>query len=190
MKRALAVLFGATVLTFAGNAAAQFPRSGTVSFGADRLMGVYFAGRSDFDWRLLGLGAPPGGTLAALPRFSVDGFVTDGLSLGGSLAIWSTEWNAGWARGSSDSVMIAPRVGYAIDFNDTFGFWPRGGPVILTDNIGGDDLYLTFEAAFYAMAGRSWGFTFGPTVDLGLDGPGRNREKTLGLISAGIFGWI
>ena len=105
------------------------------------------------------------------------------------MAIWDYDWG-GRFGGGTDGAMIAPRIGYAIDFNESFGFWPRGGPVFLTGDVGGDDIYLTFEAAFYGMAGRSWGFTFGPTVDLGLDGPGRERRHTIGLISAGIFGWI
>jgi hypothetical protein len=72
-----------------------------------------------------------GGT-TNFPRLSLDYFPIEGLSLGGSLlyihTTSETETDAGSADGPSSTTFgIAPRVGYAMAFDETFAFWPRAG---------------------------------------------------------------
>lgn len=53
------------------------------------------------------------------PGLALDYFVTDGLSLGGELR---------YIKDRDDkTISIAPRIGYNIDFNDTFSIWPQLG---------------------------------------------------------------
>lgn len=106
------------------------------------------------------------------------------MSVGG--AFW-------WSSRDDDShLIVAPRVGYAIDFSRSFGFWPRGGLTFRNDDFDrGDDeeLALTLEAMFYGSPAEHFAFTFGPAFDLGIAGD-REEAQNFGIITFGVLGWI
>ncbi|MCC6216122.1 MAG: hypothetical protein IT376_14755 [Polyangiaceae bacterium] len=81
-------------------------------------------------------GNPQAFTAGNVPRLALDFFVTEGVSVGGSLtyASISTESESevdgqtNKEDGPTISVfLINPRVGYAIPFDETFGLWIRAG---------------------------------------------------------------
>jgi hypothetical protein len=150
-------------------------------------MGLYFLDAGQ-NYTLLGLGAgPPSPSPYQIPRFAFDGFVIDHLSVGGSLAVWTFDPHRGR---SFSGVLLAPRVGYAFAFNDTFGFWPRGGFSFWSFDHD-DEFALTLEAIFYASPVEHFAFTFGPTIDIGIAGDSDfDRQHSIGIVTAGIMGWI
>ncbi len=67
-------------------------------------------------------------TVFDMPRIAFDGFVIDGLSIGGSLAVYQASFGlSGQNSQSYTDVLIAPRVGYAYLFSRSVGIWPRAG---------------------------------------------------------------
>ena len=123
----------------------------------------------------------------SFPRIGADYFVIDGLSLGGSLGVFTssgefeTEVMGETVDGDTGSVsgfLLAPRVGYAFMFNDTFGIWPRGGITFMHAGYEDDDnneasssvWALTIEAPFVIAPLPHVAFTVGPTFDLGVTG--------------------
>jgi hypothetical protein len=183
-----------TVALLAPAARAQrFGRSGDVSLGADRLSGIYaFDEGADYTVFALGAGPVYGSHPYTTPRLGVDVFVIDHLSIGGSLAFWAYsdgDDEGPGNRGDDDSgFLLYPRVGYALSFNDTFGFWPRGGLTFRSFN-GNDEVALSFEAMFFAVPVQNFGITFGPTLDAGLAGEG-DEALVLGIIAGGLFGYL
>jgi hypothetical protein len=173
-------------LTSVGARTQAFGQKGDVSFAADRLMGIYLF-KEDPDYRqrtIVGLGAPPAGHPYTTARLGIDGFVTNGLSIGGSFAYWSYDGPSG--------VLFAPRVGYAIEFSNSFGFWPRGGLTYRNFGAGrnrDEELALTLEGMFYGAPVKHFAFIFGPAFDIGLVGDG-GEARNFGLLTAGILGWI
>ncbi|MEZ4227293.1 MAG: hypothetical protein R3B13_40525 [Polyangiaceae bacterium] len=110
-------------------------------FGVDGVMGVDFArdkleptgGESTSKTTSINLF---GGGAAGLPRLALDYFVMEGLSVGGSFIFMTssneTETSAGGTSatvdgGSTRTLALHPRIGYAIPFDETFSIWPRGG---------------------------------------------------------------
>jgi hypothetical protein len=166
--------------------AQTFGHSGDVSFAADRLMGIYLISEDPNDRRrtVLGLGAPPGSHAYTIARLGIDGFVIDRLSLGGSFAYWSND--------GPDGFLFAPRIGYALEISNAFGFWPRGGVTYRSFGAGrgrDEELAITIEGMFYASPARHFAFLFGPAFDIGLIGDG-GEAVNLGLLTFGILGWI
>jgi hypothetical protein len=85
-------------------------------------------------------------------------------------------------------------VGYVIGFDDTWGFWPRGGVTFTSwdfNRPGGEDdeVALSFEATFFATPVEHFGFNFGPALDLGLAGDG-DEAVSIGVFAGGVFGWL
>jgi hypothetical protein len=110
------------------------------------------------------------------PRAAIDFFLTDGLSLGGSVAFYS--WGGDADR---DGFLLAPRVGYAIGLGTSATFWPRGGITYFNEEeAGGSPEYtqlgLTGEAMFVIWPRRDWGILLGPTLDLGFSGEVGNED--------------
>jgi hypothetical protein len=178
---------GVLAMTVATPAAAAeaFGQQGDIAFSAERLMGIYFLNDEPFSGTLVGLGASPSAHPYTTARFGFDGFVVNKLSLGGSFVFTSDSPKRG---GNSTEVLLAPRVGYALQISDAFGFWPRAG-FTYRNNDGNDELALTLEAMFYGSPVQHFAFTFGPVFDLGLVGSG-NEAVNFGLLTAGIMGWI
>ncbi len=195
MRYSLTAALGLTLALATSPALAQeFGRSGDVSFAADRLTGVYFADEGP-DFTSIAIGGSPIGFSHpyTTARLGIDFFVIDHLSVGGSLGIFHINWDAGPGDQDATGFLLYPRVGYAINFNDTFGFWPRGGLTIRNGDdedfwFFGDEVALSFEALFFATPDH-WGFNFGPTLDAGIAGDG-DEALSFGLITGGVFGWL
>jgi hypothetical protein len=126
----------------------------------------------------------------SVPRVGFDYFVIDKLSVGGSLMFLTQsgeheEEDPGQTTTndlpSSTLFVFAPRVGYALMFNDTIGFWPRGGFTYYnastdvelagaTTEYSENGLAFSLEALFLIAPIPHFGFTVGPTLDLALTG--------------------
>jgi len=192
-----ALALACTGTTIARSADAQaFGNKHDVAFSAERLMGVYFydeapggPGPQPSSSTHIGLGVAPVGASVSpylLPRLGFDYFVIDSLSIGGSLGFG--DYDPEGANNSTSGAIIAPRVGYALEFSKVFGFWPRGG--FTYRNFGSNEEFaLTLEAMFYAAPVEHFAITFGPLMDLGIAGTG-GEAKNFALFSAGLVGWI
>jgi hypothetical protein len=190
MKSKLAILAAGSVFSMTTLAQAEFGRQGNVAFSADRLSGFYIHDQGGFTGNVLALGASASRFSAyTTARFGVDGVVVDHLTIGGNLALWSLGGDA-----DGFGFLIYPRVGYVINFGQSFGFWPRGG-LTFTSWDGGawwredSEMALSFEANFFGVATSNFGFTFGPSLDLGVAGDGP-MARSFGIIAGGVFGWL
>jgi hypothetical protein len=184
MHKSIGIAAIALVTTLAAPSYGQFGERAKVSFAADRLMGIYIFRGEGHD-TTFGLGGPPAFHPYMLPRLGIDVFVIDHLSIGGSF--W---W---YAHDDNSNFLLSPRVGYAIDFSHSFGFWPRGGLTFRNNDAGpnnnNDEVALTLEALFYGSPADHFAFTFGPVFDIGLAGDG-DEARNFGIITFGILGWI
>lgn len=183
-------IVGAAALLFlvarAAPCAAQLGERARVTFAADRLMGIYIF-RGEAHDTTFGLGGPPaGGHPYEGPRLGLDFFIADHLSLGGSF-MWSSHDD-----GNDSHLLLSPRIGYAIDFSRSFGFWPRGGLTYRNDDLrngNNDEVALTFEGMFYGEPAEHFALIFGPVFDIGLAGT-RDEARNFGIITFGVLGWI
>jgi hypothetical protein len=157
----------------------------------------------------------------SVARVGLDYFVIDKLSIGGSLMFLTQSGESenelpGATTNvdlpSSTMFVFAPRVGYAIMFNETIGIWPRGGFTyynVSTDNeeAGGttelseNGLAFSLEGLFLIAPIPNFGFTVGPTVDIGITGgfeienppaPTQEADRTITDIGihAGVAVWF
>ncbi len=124
---------------------------GQLVFGVDRVMGLSIdslktstpAGDVTLKSTTISLfglpnSAPPSGSAGftapslMFPRLALDYFVVDGVSIGGNLVYAHSSGSIDTPAGSNDTGStdvfgIAPRVGYAYQFDETFSIWPRAG---------------------------------------------------------------
>jgi hypothetical protein len=177
-QAALALAF---VVAPALAAAAEGPvPTGTLALGAERLSGFFHITEDPEDGDSettdeFALLSAQSAFPSDMPRFAFDDFVTDGLSLGGSLSFvhLSLENDS-----TVDTLLLAPRVGYATFFSDSVGIWPRGGITYwkrtLTDPDGDarkvSSVALTLEAPLLFSVGDAAWITLGPMLDLGIAG--------------------
>lgn len=150
-----------------------------------------------------------------MPRIGIDGFVIDGLSLGGTLFVAhrsvdanlnATAFTGTGGSGSVTDFLIAPRIGYAMMFTDSVGFWPRGGFSYYHESVSPDagrDISVHFislglEIPFIFALTSGFAITAGPLLDIAVDGSlsedGTNvdvteKYTTFGL-AAGLMGWL
>lgn len=168
-----AALSGLCAYTLSSAASAEIGKPLDVVVSAERLFGIYGVERDyepddldDDDDTSIGL-LMQGYHLSpvTVPRVAIDIFIIDSLSLGGSLGLYSND------IGNSSGVLFAPRVGYAIEFNRQWGFWPKGGFTYYSQNNPDRGHFsLSMEGAFTFMPDPSFGFTATPFLDLGLGG--------------------
>lgn len=171
----VATLFGTTVAAQAQTRELGSPGQFTLS--AERLFGFHWVsthvdgqgGAPDQDGTSTMVGF--GWHYAQLPPFNqpragLDYFITNGLSIGGSLGFFSGSVNEEGRGVDDDGFLLSPRIGYAMPLSRTVSFWPRGG---LTYISAGDYsiLALSGEAAFVFQPHPSWGILLSPTLDLG-----------------------
>jgi hypothetical protein len=145
-----------------------------------------------------GLGIDP---LYNTPRLGVDYFVIDGLSLGGSITYMTTstkdESPVRTRDGPTYSAFVfAPRVGYALMFNDFVGIWPRAGITYYnakietesTNTVNGvtttstttnklDGIALTAEVPLILSPAPHVALTLGPTLDFPLSGTTKHTNS-------------
>jgi len=203
---ALATVFGLLGVSSVAQAQDSFGKPLDVSFAVERPFGFYWTsanvdppgpGDFDIDGNGFALGWSQDGHYSGLqiPRFGVDVFVIERLSVGGALGFmsWDVENDDGDTIADRDGFIFAPRVGYFIDFSEHFGFWPRGGFTYYTmDDPDQHEFLLTLEGYFTFAPRDGFGFLFGPTIDFGLSGEYDDadfNERSLGIM-IGMFGWI
>jgi hypothetical protein len=177
-----------------------------ITFGVDRVMGIAFDRATispdqggDITYKATNIalfGNPGGGGQAPsmmIPRLSLDYFVAEGISVGGSLLYFTqsteTETDAGSADGPTTSTFaISPRVGYAMAFDETFSLWPRAGITYFSSKSESDSatgtgtdtrtvsgLDLTVEAMVGISPIENFAILVGPYVDLGLSGTAKDE---------------
>lgn len=210
MRKLVSAMLGAAVALGSGSAMAQeFGAKGTPAFGADRLFGLnlHHESREDgagldhsTDTTDFGIVWRSPVDYAEVPRLAFDYFVIDGLSIGGSIGYASV---GGDADGSA--FLLAPRVGYVWMFNDSIGFWLRGGLTYANQTRGNapndnhENVFaLTAEGMFVFAVADHFGFEVGPTLDLTLTGSyhgGNNPDRSvnyrdIGVFNAGLVGWL
>ena len=191
-------------LLLSGSAAAQpIGKAKDLAIGAERLFGFYL-GEQDRELRngvdvetdistfsLLWNWNP---SFLNQPRFAIDYFVIDGLSVGGSFGVFVAKEEDADVTG----FLFSGRAGYLLNISDAVGFWPRGGLVYYNLNrdagLGGDmdQFALSLEAMFTLAPRDGWAFVLGPTVDFGFTGENENldfHEYTIGIM-IGITGWV
>lgn len=165
---------------------ASFGRAHQLVLSADRLFGYMHASetlsyggtsRSGSSNNVSIFGSPFASFAAsyAAPRLAFDGFVTDGLSLGGAASyFWTSSKAVGSTSSTSiDGFMIMPRVGYALALSPASGIWPRIGFSYLHASGSGRtvDLYaVTMELPLVIVLGPHVALLAGPTIDLGVGG--------------------
>jgi hypothetical protein len=202
--QALASTIVIACVAIASSARAQeLNRKGNLVFGAERLFGFYLdkqnydgpgAIEGSNDTTVVGIGwslLDPSAILA-IPRFSVDYFLDEHLTLGGSFGIAAVNTDGGDVLG----LLFAARVGYALRITNAVSFWPRGGLTVATvgDNNDVTVFGLTIEGMFTLAPSDGWAFLAGPLLDLGLFGSGpvddQDRSEILFGIMFGISGWL
>jgi len=212
-----AALLPATV-AFGQTAAPGFGKAGQFAISGDRLFGLSWEsistdqnGRKETQsFTSLSLLRSPmniaeGNIIAGAynaPRLSLDYFVIDGLSVGGSLGYFSISGHnkqeqAGVSAeadtGSFSGFLIAPRVGYAYMFTDMLGIWPRGGITYLTGsskNNNGDEtaslnrFAFSLDAPLVISPFPHMGFVVGPALDIGLAGSNKTHNPNTGVTTS------
>ena len=129
-KTAAVSALAALALLSPARARADAVDKGTFALGAERLTGMFHSEEK------LDSGASQGTTSLALlgnsgysnvagawqfPRVGLDGFIIDGLSLGGSFVVMHRAPEGG----SQTDLLVAPRIGFAYMFSRVVGIWPR-----------------------------------------------------------------
>ena len=105
------------------------------------------------------------------PRIGLDGFVIDGLSLGGSFTVIHTEPEGG----STTDVLVAPRIGFGFMFGRVVGIWPRGGISYWHqsgpgDNLSAHSFAFDLDVPLLIAPTRSFAFEVGPILDVSFGG--------------------
>ncbi len=211
MNKAVATLLAGSLglLTTAAQAQedARIPSRGTFVISADRIFGVnayrgtadrtdpagnhYETKQSGTQFSLLWGGNGTGGEVEnspnAIPRVSVDYFVSALVSLGGSLGYYAASGeratkNPGQTSSTHDlpditAVVFAPRVGFMIPISKHVGFWSRAGLTYWTSQTKRDNdklaqaaYQLNVEGMFWISPSARLGFLVGPVIDLGFGG--------------------
>jgi hypothetical protein len=183
------LLVAAVVLLFARAAAAQEPE-GPGAFGdvghfvlsGERLFGYVHTSVSESQGgtsvdgsadSIAVLGSPGANNEYSVPRLGFDFFVTQGLSLGGSIAYLHLSQEIASSSASGWTVLVAPRIGYALAAGPTASIWLRAGGTYRHADSSGTTLNLyalTLEAPVVIRVGAHAALSIGPTVDIGLGG--------------------
>lgn len=173
----------------------SFGRAHQLVVSADRLFGYVHSSEtlslggvsetsSSNNVSIIGSPFAPLAASYATPRLAFDGFVTDGLSIGGSVSyFWTSTKQAGSTSSNSvDGFMIMPRVGYALALGQAAGIWPRVGFSYVhasgTDNT--VSLYaVTLEVPVVIVLGPHVALLAGPTFDVGVGGSQTQNSVTI-----------
>jgi hypothetical protein len=109
---------------------------GTLALGAERLSGAFHADTNERNtsvdtFAVLGAGGDPGtaASVFQFPRFTFDGFVADGVSIGSSMIAFSRRQKQRdtYDRSTETAVIVGPRVGFASMLSRHVGIWLRIG---------------------------------------------------------------
>lgn len=172
---------------------------GQLVISVDRIMGLAFdssKGETDTETRtskrtsfhLFGVGG--GEATGFVPRLALDFFPIESLSIGGSL-LYSTSSGETETETTATSntvddpevttIGFAPRIGYAVAFDETFSVWPRAGITYIsrkavTPNPAGDQeanfsgTDLTVEVLLGISPFENFALGIGPYLDFPLGG--------------------
>ncbi len=166
-------------------ARADFGDKGDFTISAERLFGFYSidieadlpaGGQLNRDVSSNGFGFQHPNGLFDYARLGFDYFVIDSLSVGGNLGYFSYDPDTDDDDSDEqDGLLFAPRVGYVVPFNSSWGIWPRGGFTYVSHdgNAVITQTALTVELPFYFMPSRAVGFSLAPVFDIGLAGDWR-----------------
>lgn len=205
------LVLSAVLLAAPGAYAQDFGKAGQIAVGAERLFGVVHTsltaeddgGEATFSHTNISLlvsrsnstgGGAVGGIFPlgySFPRIAGDYFVIDGLSVGGSLGLYTHSGNVevevmGQSQendtGSITGFLFEPRVGYAFMFHEMIGIWPRGGITFLSESAESADndersssaWAITLECPLVINPVPHVVFGIGPTLDLGVTGSTEN----------------
>lgn len=141
----------------------------------------------------------------AVPRFAFDYFVQESISVGLGFGYLSRtgEDKTKTTQGSTTSevsddapsqtaFVLHPRVGYAIPFDDTFGFWPRVGFLYAHSSLESEDTQgnvtttttislnytaISLEGMFFISPFSHFAIVGGPFYNLGLGGGSELRVE-------------
>lgn len=208
------LVLSAVLLAAPAAYAQDFGKEGQFAVGAERLFGVVHTSitaeedgaEATFSHTNISLllsrsnstgGGPVGGVFPlgySFPRVAADYFVIDGLSVGGSLGLYTHSGNVevevmGASEendtGSVTGFLFQPRVGYAFMFSEMIGIWPRGGITFLSESAESADndeqsssaLALTIECPLVINPVPHVVFGIGPTLDLGITGSTENNPS-------------
>src|SRR5262249_24873431 len=105
-----------------------------------------------------------------LPRVGLDGFITDGLSLGGTfIVIHNTP-----PSGPQTAFVLQPRVGFGFMFSRVVGIWPRGGVGYWNYSGPAEDaghwFAFNLDVPLIIRPVRHFAITVGPVLDVGFAG--------------------
>ncbi len=179
---------------------------GQFVFGVDRVTGV-FAHSQKFEpegatitqsTTEIGLFGIAAANAHSTPRLTLDYFIIEGFSVGGSFIYYhrsgetETEPDAGDSVTTDDpsvqGILFEPRVGYSFVIDETFAVWPRAGITYASEKTEqtetaippatGDStttttvntLALTLEVPIVISPIENFAFTVGPFVDFGVSG--------------------
>lgn len=140
----------------------QLGGSGVLVLSAERLFGVVSSTTSMEQMGVeasatttsIDVGLRQSASPWSVPRLAFDGFVTDGLSLGAAAGFSTSSFSAGASSGGTDAdvdlgsswtLVLSPRVGYAYMFSEKAGIWPRAGMSFFFGGFGIDDGLLAQE---------------------------------------------
>jgi hypothetical protein len=206
MQKWLTASVSVALLAAAGAAHAQgrgpdFGAQGQLAISGERLFGINYARASNttdgqpssyHSATVIGFGwnSDPASSSFVHPRVGIDYFVIDRLSLGGAVGLYTASGHDPQTDGTG--LLLAPRVGYAIDLGRVASFWPRGG-ITYYSHTDYHNVALSGEANFALFPRSNWAFLVTPFFDMGPFGAGPNgysySELALGL-SLGIMGVI
>jgi hypothetical protein len=201
------LVLSAVLLAAPAAYAQDFGKEGQFAIGAERLFGVVHTSvtseegdleatfsHTNISLLLSRSNSSGGGEFPlgySFPRIAADYFVIDGLSVGGSLGLYThsgslevefmgeSEEND---TGSITGFLFEPRVGYAFMFSEMIGIWPRGGITYLSESAENADndersssaLAITLECPLVINPVPHVVFGIGPTLDLGVTGSTEN----------------
>ena len=109
---------------------------------------------------------------------SGDYFIAPRFSVGGVLAFDHSNGGGGTNSQGTDTLRLAPRVGYSFDFNDRFGVWPLGGlafGLVSFNHNTSLDTWLTLYVPFPLHLAPHFFVARGRRAQLHLSGDGGNE---------------
>lgn len=214
-KPAAVSALAALVLLSPGRAFADAIDKGTFALGAERLTGMFHsdekignaASQGMTSLALLGNTGYAGSVAEAwqFPRVGLDGFVTDGLSLGGSLVVLHRSLEGGT---DATDLLVAPRIGFAYMFSRVVGIWPRASLAYWHQwrgsDQGGDANGHSFafgiDVPLLIAPVKNFAITVGPLVDFGFGGKQTTNNGIMDVttdtsftqfgLSAGVVGFL
>lgn len=216
----LVLVFGLAVLVGVPERAAaeQLGRQGVLVLSAENLFGFahveqevdYGSVSFERDFNVFGLGLFEDKTYMWTPRFAIDGYVINGLSIGGSLGLMVFDDDDSFNDNDDDDdvlvFLIGPRVGYTHMFANWVGIWARGGFTYYVrsedeDNSRADwemsQFSIDLEAMFVFVLTEGFGIEVGPVAHIGLTGElgfddfNERDYQEWGIgIMVGLLGWF